>query len=562
MKYIAKFFAGCAILASLGTVATSCVGDLDVPDLDPTKETPDALFKKDPRGTMEALIAECFQGLATSSPWGPGSTILGLAGDAGATAFPRQLFFLEELTTDEFSWLQFNDAGLYEMVTMNYAPDNGIMYTAYSRLYTQIALCNEVIRTIENNKGLLEEADQATAEDYIRQAKIVRSYAYFYAISDFGDCGYVDETSPSGAAPEQYARVDVYNKVVETLEQVSAEYGNEYKAPAYGYVGKEVADALLSRFYLNAAAFGAPAAYDKCWTISKKIIDYHASSGKGHNGTGLANSYIALFGANNDAYASQGSEVNEIIFTIPQDGTRLQSYGGSTFYIATVCGSFDGISAVDDCNMGAQWTCMVARQQLSENMNFDAEGYPTDDRAMLWKTSKDGFEIDNSTIMGNDGYGKGYAPIKYTNYAYDEWGNIDTEKSPSSSNSFSDADWVVIRLAEVMLNAAEANIAGNAGNATEALQFVNDLRTRANAEEWTMGQMTLPNILAERSRELYGENIRRTDLVRHGKFAGSAYIWNWKGGTQKGSATNERFNIFPVPSKVVSFQGYHQNPGY
>lgn len=560
MKQITKYIAGLALTLMAGATLSSCVDDLNVPDRDPNKDTPENLFKKDPAGTMNALMAEVYQGLATSSWNGAGSTILGLAGDAGATAFPRQLFFLEEIPTDHFSWLQFSDAGLWEMVTMNFAPDNEIMYTAYSRLYTQIAICNRVIATIEENRGLLSESQQAQVDDYIRQCKIVRSYAYFFAISCFGNTGYVDETSPAGTPPEQLPAAEVYNRVVNTLETVSAEYGDEYKTPVYGYVGKEVADALLSRFYLNAATFGATPAYDKCWTISKKIIDHHA--GAGYNESGLADSYIALFGANNNEYAAGGSRVNEIIFTIPQDQMRLQSYGGSTFYIATICGSYDGISAIDDCNMNAQWTCMVARQQMSENMNFDSDGYATDMRAELWKTSKDGFEIDNSTIMGNEGYGKGYAPIKYTNYAYDEWGNIDNALSPDPNNAFSDADWAVIRLAEIMLNAAEANIIGNAGNATDALQYVNNIRGRAGVEDWTMGQMTMDNILAERSRELYGENIRRTDLVRHGKFAGSDYIWNWKGGTQHGRATSNKYNLYPIPTKVISFQGYKQNTGY
>ena len=120
----------------------------------------------------------------------------------------------------------------------------------------------------------------------------------------------------------------------------------------------------------------------------------------------------------------------------------------------------------------------------------------------------------------------------------------------------------MIRLAEIYLNAAEANIAGNAGNAADALQYVNNVRERAGVEPWTASQMTLANILDERGRELYGENIRRTDLVRHGKFAGSAYVWNWKGGVQKGAATDTKYNLYPIPTKVISFQGYKQNPGY
>lgn len=558
MKSFVKYITGLALIASMGL--TSCIGDLDVPDRDPNKKTPEQLFQENPRGTLEQILAEIYQGLATSGWSGPGSTILGLAGDSGATAAPRQIFYLEELCTDHFAWLQFADAGMFDMVAMNYTADNEIMYTAYSRLYTEIALCNEAIRLIEANRGIFQGDDQKVADEYIRQAKIVRSYCYFHAISAWGNTGYVDETAPSGSAPVQMNRAEVYNKVVSTLEEVSAAYGEAYETPAYGYVGKEAADALLSRFYLNAQVFTGSPAYDKCWSISQKIIKHH--QGSGFNNSGLAESYKALFGANNHEYAAKGSRTNELIMVLPQDSYNLQSYAGSTFYLATVCGSYDGISAVNDCNMNAQWTCMVARQQLSENMNFDANGYPTDARAELWKTSKDGFKIDNSTIIGNAGYGKGYAPIKYTNFAYDEFGNIDAAASPDANTSFCSADWTVLRLAEVYLNAVEANVAGNAGTAAEALTYANYVRGRAGVEEWNMGDMTMTNILAERSRELYGENIRRTDLVRHGKFAGSSYVWNWKGGVQKGQANGEYLNLYPIPTKVISFQGYKQNPGY
>lgn len=559
MKSIKKYIMGVAMASMIG-VTTSCVNDLDVPPKDPNQDTPEKMFAADPRGTMDRLLAEIYQGIATASNTGPGNSILGF-GDAGAGTFTRTVFNLEEITTDHVTWLQFKDAGFYDLVTMNLAQDNEIMYAAYSRLYAEVALCNELIRTINNYRSYLTtDADQAAADEYIRQAKIVRSLAYFYAIDCFGSAGYIDETAEAGSAPSQMNRAELYERVVTTLEEVSAEYGSTYETPVYGYVGKECADALLAKFYLNAGVYTGTPAYDKAWDICQKIIAHH--QGKGFNDSGLATSYKALFGANNHEYAAGGSRENEIIWTVPQDGANLQAYGGSTFWISAVCGSVEGISAIDDCNLNSQWTCMVARQQLSERFGFDAEGYTTDMRAELWKTGKDGFNIDNSTIMGNPGYTEGYVPIKYTNYAYDEWGNIDTEASPSSENAFADADWTVIRLAEIYLTAAECNIVGNVGNQADALKYVNYVRERAGLEAWNVSQMTTQNILDERSRELYGENIRRSDLVRFGRFAGGAYNWNWKGDVHHGVATPEHLNLFPIPAKVISFQAYTQNPGY
>lgn len=556
MKAINKIFMGIGLLAA-STAFSACTGDLDVPIKNPNQLTSEE-FSKDPEGYLDRCLAEIYQGLATAGNGGAGSSILGF-GDAGAGSFTRTVFNLEEITTDNYSWLQFNDAGYYELVTMNLAPDNEIMYANYSRLYGEIALCNQFIRTVQSGAFGLPENLQARADEYIRQAKIVRSLAYFYAISEYGNAGYVDENSAAGSTPVQLERAELFNRVVATLEEVSAAYGDNYSTPPYGYVGKEAADALLTKFYLNAQTWTGTAMYAQCWNLAQKIIANHNG---GFQNSGLADSYIALFGANNHEYAAGGSRTNEIIWTIPQDGMNLQSYGGSTFYIATTCGSYDNISSVGDCNLNAQWTCMVARQQLSEMFSWDAEGNALDKRASLWKTKKDGFTIDNNTIMGNAGYGQGYAPLKYTNFNYNADGTKMTEQPDGEDNAFADADWTVIRLAEVYLNAVESYVLGGAGNADDAVKYVNFVRNRAGLGNWTASELNSNNILAERNRELYGENDRRTSLVRHGKFAGSAYNWNWKGGVWTGTATSEHYNLFPIPSKVISFSGYKQNPGY
>lgn len=557
MKTINKILVGLGLLAA-GTAFTACTGDLDVPIKNPNQLTSEE-FAKDPEGYLDRCLAEIYQGLATAGNSGPGNSILGF-GDAGAGSFTRTVFNLEEMTTDNYSWLQVNDAGYYELVTMNFAPDNEVMYANYSRLYAEIALCNQFIRTVQAGSFALPENLTARADEYIRQAKIVRSLAYFYAISAYGNAGYVDESAGAGSTPEQLTRTELFNRVVATLEEVSAAYGDSYATPAYGYVGKEAADALLTKFYLNAETWTGTPMYGQCWALAKKIIASHSG---GYQNSGLAESYIALFGANNEEYAAGGSRTNEIIWTIPQDGMNLQSYGGSTFYIAASCGSYDNISSVGDCNLNAQWTCMVARQQLSESFSWDAEGNALDKRAILWKTKKDGFVIDNNTIMGNAGYGQGYAPLKYTNYAYDADGNIDAAASPNGSeNAFADADWTVIRLAEIYLNAAESYVLGGAGTPDEAVKYVNFVRGRAGLSDWSASDLNSTNILAERNRELYGENDRRTSLVRHGKYAGSAYNWNWKGGVWTGTSTDEYLNLFPIPTKVISFSGYKQNPGY
>ena len=524
----------------------------------PDDMTPD-VFSGDPKGYMDRVLAECYQSLASSGYNGPGSSIIS-GGDAGANSFTRAVFVCNELTTDEFAWKQFGDAGQYELATMQFAADNGVMYTTYSRLYTCIALCNEFIRTVTKGKPILKDELISIAEEYIRQVKVLRGLCYFYAIDMFGNAGYSDETMPAGTTPAQMERADLYKEVVADLEDVSAEWGETYSTPSYGYVGKEACDALLAKFYLNAEVFSGVPAYDKCWAVCDKIIKHH--KGAGFNGSGLADSYIALFGANNDEYMAEGTRVNEIIWGIPQDGDYLQNYGGTTFYIAAASStSTPGLNMTNaSTGLNASWTCMNARSQLSKRFEWDDAGTSVDARASLWMTSKDGANIENTSITN---FADGYVPVKYTNYAYDEFGDIDASKNPPASNAFANADWCVIRLAEIYLSAAEAAVLGGVGDRNAALEYVNYIRERAWIQPMGMAQLTPDNILDERSRELYGENCRRTDLVRHNKYAGGNYNWNWKGNVGNGgTATPEHMNLFPIPSTVISFQGFKQNPGY
>lgn len=545
MKSLNKIFIALGLILSMSFV--SCVDDLNVDPKDPNVKT-------DVSADMERVLAECYQAIATSGYNGAGTSIIS-GGDAGANSFTRAVFVCNELTTDHFAWKQFGDAGQYELATMQFAADNGVMYTTYSRIYTVIAVCNEFIRSIDNGKFTLDTDElKAKAAEYKRQAKVIRGLCYFYAIDMFGNCGYQDETMPAGTAPAQYNRADLYNKVVEGLEAVSAEWGESYVAPSYGYVGKEACDALLAKFYLNAEVFTGTPAYDKCWTICEKIIAHH--QGAGFDNSGLAESYLAVFGANNHEYMSQGSRVNEIIWGIPQDGIKLQNYGGSTFFVAAATSTSTPGCTMGDYNLPASaWTCMNAREQLSRRFDFGI-----DVRSSLWCKEDAGFTITNDDITN---FSNGYGFVKYTNWAYTADGQVDALNSPDGSSAFCDADWCVIRLAEIYLTAVEANVVGKAGDQTKALQYVNYVRNRAGVSSWTAADLTADNILDERSRELYGENCRRTDLVRHNKYAGGNYNWNWKGNVGAGgTSTPEHMNVFPIPSTVISFQGYKQNAGY
>ena len=69
-------------------------------------------------------------------------------------------------------------------------------------------------------------------------------------------------------------------------------------------------------------------------------------------------------------------------------------------------------------------------------------------------------------------------------------------------------------------------------------------------------------VIKERSRELYWEGTRRTDLVRHKAFTTGSMMWEWKGGTRAGRAVADKYNDYPIPLTELAANPNMKNPEY
>jgi len=158
-------------------------------------------------------------------------------------------------------------------------------------------------------------------------------------------------------------------------------------------------------------------------------------------------------------------------------------------------------------------------------------------------------------------------PFEFTNgYAVTKFKNITSDGAVGSDLTFPDTDFPLFRLADVYLMYAEAVLRGGGGTESLALEYINDLRTRAYGDDGgniTADELTLDFIIDERARELYWEAQRRTDLIRFGLFTGGDYVWPWKGNVQEGTATDSKYNLMPIPSSDMGANpNLTQNPGY
>lgn len=142
---------------------------------------------------------------------------------------------------------------------------------------------------------------------------------------------------------------------------------------------------------------------------------------------------------------------------------------------------------------------------------------------------------------------------------------VDDFKRPSVNEANGSRDYIVYRLAETYLNAAEALFMD--GRANEAVPYVNTVRQRAafpGMEDQMMitaSDIDLDFLLDERAREFYGEQKRWLDLKRTGKLVERVRRYNPTVGAEN---IQEHHVLRPIPANQLTrtTNDYAQNPGY
>lgn len=547
------------ILLTLGAVCTlamgACTGDLD---LEPTD--PNSIMPGSDKLVADKLMAGVMLNFAAPGVNGNGPISI----DNGFGTFSRALWSLECVPTDEAYWYT-GDADYANFCFNQWTTENGIVKGCYNRLWVNIGLCNQFIQAADNDE--FANSNPAQVAEYVRQCKILRGVCYYYLIDLFGNVPWAPFTMEIGEDKvPQLTRAEVFANITAELEAVVAEYANN-ATQQYGYVGLEVAEAYLSKYYLNAEVYTGTPMWQKAIDYSERIIARHKGTGfEASDGikTGLNPGYHQLFSLNNKTLCNGGGgATSEIIWSLPQDADHLQTYANSTSLMV----AWQAPSSALNLSQ-SQWNCAAIRPEAAKlfdwydaSGNFTADlnqGYTSNDiRTKWWGTVKDGCDYSQMNY-GKTAVGNGYAPIKYTNWYVDVNGNIDANAIQPAATTFASTDFVVVRLAEMYLNAAEAK--AKLGQTTDALKYLNYIRERAGAD--TFFRWSDDDLLDERCRELSNENVRRTDLVRNNKWI-TGYNWAWKAGSYEGANLPAGYNLYPIPKSVMDLNpDYRQNQGY
>lgn len=508
----------------------SCHKDLD---RFPTNDLTAEVVYKDLNG-YTGVATKVYSALALTGSFGPGST--DLAGiDAGTSDFLRLWWKVQTLSTDE-AVVAWNDPGIQDFHNMNWGSTNPMLTGLYNRCMYIVSVVNEFLResTPEKLAGRgITGADATTVAAYRSEMRFIRAYQYWVMMDLFGNPPFITEEDLVGLTPpKQITRAALFTYVETELKAIEAEMAAPRSLP-YGRADKAAAWALLSRMYLNAGIYTGTPKYTDCITYSKKVIDA---------GYSLVPNYALLFLADNH------KNTTENIFTIQYDGLNTQNYGGTTFIVHAQI--VDGMTGTQ-FGVNGGWSGIRATKSLPDL--FPDNTGAADSRMIF-------FTGNPKEIIAVSDAKQGWPSAKFKNLT----STGAAGKDPSGT--FVDTDFPAFRLAEMYLNAAEAQLRGGTGiSGADALTYVNNLRKRAyrGTNDGNFNTLSLDELIKERGRELHWEGLRRTDLIRYGLFTSGSYLWPWKGGIANGTGVAAFRNLYPIPAADLSANSnLKQNPNY
>lgn len=513
----------------------SCEDRLDLQPED-ARLTADAAFE-DP-DAYKQFLAKIYAGISLSGQEGPAGDpdLVGL--DEGFSNYLRLYWKMQQLTTDE-AIIGWNDGTIQDLHGQVWTSGNEFIRTMYSRIMYQVALCNEFLRQTTDSKldgrGVTGDL-RAEIQTFRAETRFMRALSYWHAMDLYANPPFVTENDPIGAfLPPQIQRADLFNyiesELLAILDEMEAPRQNEY-----GRADRAAAWMVLAKLYLNAEVYTGSSRYNDVITYTNNII------GAGY--TIPTNPYYQSFLADNNSNGAQ----EEVIFTIPFDGLRTQAFGGMTFLTHAPVG---GTMNPADFGINGGWFGIRTTPTFVEQ--FPNEENSADGRELLYTDGQ------NKDIEEVGPFNQGYAVAKYR--------NVDVNGNPGSDTTgdHTDIDFPMFRLADVYLMYAEAHLRGGGGDLSTAVGYINELRQRAyqNASgAISSADLTLDFIIDERSRELYWECHRRTDLIRFGQFSDQG-VWQWKGGVQNGTTTEAFRDVMPLPATDLGINtNLQQNTGY
>ncbi|MEM0578245.1 RagB/SusD family nutrient uptake outer membrane protein [Flavobacterium polysaccharolyticum] len=497
-------------------------------------------------------------------------------------------FALQEISTDEAilpyrGGTDWGDNGIYidlhrHTLTSSHVP----VKETWDAITKGIARSNAAVSELA-----AMQTKNTKASLYLAEAKGIRAYYSMLALDLFGLVFVKEDLTANSKIIRGSEAVNyIKNELVGIENQVATTTGP-------GRITQATVWGLLARLHLNAAVYSNPYAttFDFKSEDMDKVIEYTnkiTQSGQYQ----LSPEYFAIFddenhtnkelifavdqraelnGHNRLAYFSLSGDMFPLPAYVNANGTDgpaitpdyyntwINAYG--TTDPATVDARFfkqNLVIPADSCLTASQFKInrgILRGQQYG--LITTAKGQPFQRCAdgIGYKISKlrnitrsDKKRLVNHTLnvdftTTGSGYSNGYRVLKY-----------EFSKKSDTGRNKGDADISLLRLADVYLMRAEAKLRKNndIGGALADLNTVRAARTaRAGLTPPALTSISLDILYRERGFEFYWEMLRRTDMIRFGKYEGT---WTEK------TDTDVKKRLFPIPQSAID--GASSEPGY
>lgn len=402
---------------------------------------------------------------------------------------------------------------------------------------------------------LLAESSSASAADK-NEARFLRAFFTYHVIDLFGKVQHRPATALSRELPQVYTRSEAVDYLIAELNAVIPNLPN-YTAANRNKASKEAAQFLLAKTLLNKAVYKAsPSAPAGPFTFAAADMSQVVTLCDAIS----ANASLSIDPDYWDNFVwDNGTKSSENIF-VRRNGDGINVVWASCMgnhYSMTPDGWNGFTTLVDFYNT---FEANDVRRQANIAGFTNLTGRPAgfligQQQGPTNKT------IGNPIVNLKDRSGN---PLIFTPTASlffsDETRGIRTNKYPLNPAEMNGGGWasanefVFMRLADVRLMKAEAILRGGTATLGQTpLSIVNSIRAQRGVAN--MGSVNLDGLLAERGRELYLEAVRRSDLIRFGKFNDPV--------NERPSSSGAFRVVFPIPNIALSSNpNLTQNFGY
>jgi hypothetical protein len=476
MKVLIKNIRIPALLIVLAFIAPSCDDFLEEKPKDRISVANSYITEQDAFSAVNAIYAhlnsqsfDTFGGVYHSSFW----VTVGLA-------------------SDEMLNNQAGQAGLDQLSSFTYSPDNATVYDVWKQHYKAITLANIAIARIPAIK-----MDETLKTRLLNEAKFLRGLLYFDLVRMFGRIplllNEIETITP------EVAEVDaIYAQIVSDL--TDAENLPVDQVDGRGRATKGAAKALLAKVYLTRKD------YQNCAIKTKEVIDLGAY--------GLWDDFA-------DIYKIANRGIKEAIFSIGfgDAGGKITFWEVSQFHVRLLPAGLVN-AGVTTNTLGWQ----IPTTDLSTAYASNDERGPVSV-----------FNSFNETVGGTT------YNVSFDKYYFRKYWDVTVPGEFQAKES--NQDFPLIRYADVLLMHAEA--LNELDQSVDAHEYLNMVRNRAGLDDLSGLNKTdfLDAVLHERRLEFAAEGHRWFDLVRTGKLETLVPL------AKPGVTPQSRHYLFPIPQR-------------